>query len=150
MDFSTLTGPVATVVAALAGLVAARRRENRLRSSIQANLSSIEKLRELKLDSEKLLVGKFEAALSIQIDSLLGMEEAHARGKQRNWPSLAAAFLLAAIVSTPMWLMWRPQVWYAWTLFVALGAFSIMLIMSGLMAWRKGPDEGKAVRSRKG
>ncbi|ANN14376.1 hypothetical protein SD37_01025 [Amycolatopsis orientalis] len=68
-------------------------------------MNSIEKLRELTLDSENVLVGKFEAALSIQIDSLLGMEEAHARGKWRNWPSLAAAFLLTAIASAPMWLM---------------------------------------------
>ncbi|WP_275293186.1 hypothetical protein [Amycolatopsis sp. La24] len=147
MDLSSLTGPAATLIAALAGLplgqVAVRRRESRLRDGVQSNLSTIEKLREIDPGNVELLIGKIEQALVIQMDGLLSLEEVHAKEKKRNWPSLAAAFFLAALVSTPMWFLWMPARWYTWLLFIGLAVFALLLILSGFGAWSAGPPGKK-------
>lgn len=139
MDISSIAGPAATLLTALVGLplgqAALRRRETRLRDGIQANLGTIQKLRELKLNNGDSLNSALEQTLAIQVDNLLKIEQLYSKEKKRNWASLTMAFLLAAVFTTPLWFMWKPEHWYTWTIFVTLAVVALMLLVGGVGAW---------------
>lgn len=147
MDLSSVAGPVAAILTALAGLplgqAALKRREARLREGVQANLATVEKVRGLNFGNADVLLLKLERALEIQLDSLLNLEDTHSTQKKRNWPSLAAGFFLTVLVTTPMWFLWKPQYWYTWTIFVALGVLGALLLMSAFMALNSEPRSKK-------
>jgi hypothetical protein len=138
VDLNSTIGPIAAIITAIGTLplanLAQRGRENRLRNAIKSNLSTIVELDKAAPGNASLLHEKLEGVLEKQFDSLAQLELETLEKKLRNWPSLAASIILAALVSTPMWFMWMPLQWYTWTVFVALAGIAVLLIVSGINA----------------
>jgi hypothetical protein len=138
MDLTQILGPVAALVTAAGALplanFAQRGPENRLRAAISSNMRTIDELGKLELANKESLQARLEGILDKQLANLALLEDRRMTEKLRNWPSLAAAVVLAVLITVPMWFMWKPVSAFAWIGFIFLGIFAILILMSGLLA----------------
>lgn len=150
-EVSGWLGPITTLIAALGTLplaaFAQNRGENRVRVSIENSIKTLKEIDGLPLSNNTALVKRLEQRLESDLDALARKIDARNEQKSRNWPSLAAAIFLAALITLPMWFMWRPQVWWTWTIFVGLGIGAAFTVLLGIFALLSQPHAGKPIRT---
>lgn len=136
MDLDAISGPIVSVLTALGAVplaqFAQRGREFRLRRAIEANIKIAAGLGEGQLTNEERLRSKIESILDQQIDALSRLEAGKHAAKLRDYGSLAVGTVFTALVTLPMWFMWRPEQWWSWTIFVVLGLLAFIFLASGL------------------
>lgn len=149
MDLASVAGPAASLITALGALPLAallqNRREMRVRNSIENNIKIINDISGAKLANEQALITTLESGLQSDVSALVKLIESRNQEKKRNWASLFVAIFLAAIITIPLWLLWRPENGWTWALFILLATVATMLLIGGLSACftagRKDPSQ---------
>ena len=138
MDLASVAGPTASLITALGalpvGALVQNRREMRVRDWIANNIKTITDIRGAKLANEQLLITTLESGLRSDVSALAKLIEDRNREKKRNWASLFVAIFLGAIITIPLWFLWRPQNGLIWALFILLATVATLLLMGGLGA----------------
>lgn len=147
MDIGAVVGPVTSLVTALGALLGAsiqNRREARVRASIASNLAAIKDLEPLQVSIKSELAMSLESAMRSDCEALERLIKDRNTIRERNRPSLFVALFMAAVLTTPLWFLWKPAGFWAWVLFLGLAFAAVLFVILGLMAWSAGPTQAKA------
>jgi hypothetical protein len=138
MDLNAVVGPTVSLITALAALplakLAERGKENRLRKSIAANLTTISEIESANPTNKTNLIAQIEGILGRQMNALSRIEDTHLQEKRRNWATLAAAFFLTAVLTVPLWFMWQPRNGLTWTIFIVITLVAVLILIGGINA----------------
>jgi hypothetical protein len=144
-----MAGTATSLVTALGALLGAsvqNRREARVRASIASNLTMIKELEATQFSIAKELTGELETPMRSDFEALSRLVTARNQVRERNRPSLYVALFMAAVLTTPLWFLWKPTEVWAWALFLGLAFVAGLFVILGVMAWSAGPP---AVQSKK-
>lgn len=134
-DISSWLGPLASVITAVGaiplGRLAVNRRERRVGTSIDSTLKTIKDVDEAGLSETTGMGTTLQGALANDLDALAKLIEERNREKPRNYASLAVSVFPAALITIPMWFLWRPESGLTWTIFITLAVTAGFVILLG-------------------
>jgi hypothetical protein len=106
----------------------------RVRNSIANNIKIISDISGAKLTNEQALITTLVSGLRSDVSALAKLIEGRNQEKKRNWASLFVAIFLAAIITIPLWFLWRPENGWTWAFFILLATVATLLLIGGLGA----------------
>jgi hypothetical protein len=145
VDVGAIAGTATSLVTALGALLGAslqNRREARVRASIASNLTMIKELEATQFPITKELTGELETTMRSDFEALSRLVTARNQVRERNRPSLYVGLFMAAVLTTPLWFLWKPTEVWAWALFLGLAFVAGLFVILGVMAWSAGPPGG--------
>jgi hypothetical protein len=142
-DFTSVAGPIASLVAAISALplgkLAQNRQEMKVRASIESSIKVVKELEEITIDNKKVLTQKIEAVLENDLDALNRLIEARNQEKRRNWASLAVAVFISGVLTIPLWFLWQPTTVRSWSIFLFFGITAALFLLLGGFAFFNPP-----------